>query len=250
MGLYLFMCCKHWGGLKDDIPRLRHDLISLVAVTSPFHGPTMDDLDVFDFSRPYKEHYFIDLENVSISTHHRRNVDKALEQTETSVSRMPVVWGDEWVALYDNLITRHGIQGLTKFSHKSLMRQLAVPGATIVRATHGGDTACMLVWYTQGDVAYYHLGASSERGYDLRASYAAFWASIEHFKDKVKTLSLGAGAGVEDDPDNGLTRFKRGWSNGTMQTYLCGKVLDRKRYDKLSRGKREGFFPAYRGWTA
>ena len=107
----------------------------------------------------------------------------------------------------------------------------------------------MLVWYVQGDVAYYHLGASSEEGYDLRSSYAAFWASVAFFQDEMKALSLGAGAGVEDEED-GLTRFKKGWANGTLRTYLCGVVLDEKKYEKLAEGKDTDFFPAYREWVA
>jgi hypothetical protein len=108
----------------------------------------------------------------------------------------------------------------------------------------------MLLWYVQGDVAYYHLGASSDEGYKLQSSYAAFWASIAFFRGQVDVLSLGAGAGVTNDGTDGLSRFKRGWSNGTLRTYLCGKVLNQQRYEELSQGKSSDFFPAYREWIA
>jgi hypothetical protein len=53
---------------------------------------------------------------------------------------------------------------------------------------------------------------------------------------------------VAEQPDDGLRRFKKGWSTHTRQTYLATRVLDRRRYEELSRGAGDanGYFPAYR----
>ena len=39
---------------------------------------------------------------------------------------------------------------------------------------------------------------------------------------------------VDDSPDDGLSRFKRGWATGTAPAWLCGAVLDRERYADLA----------------
>lgn len=101
-----------------------------------------------------------------------------------------------------------------------------------------------------GSVAYYHLGAYNDIGYKEKASFALFNTAIQYFSDQnIKWLSLGAGAGVHAKSDDGLTRFKRGWSTGTRTAYFGGKILNHQRYDELSLAKHQpttSFFPAYR----
>jgi hypothetical protein len=108
----------------------------------------------------------------------------------------------------------------------------------------------MLLWYIQGNVGYYHLGAYSEFGYELRASFALFSFAIDYFAaDRLRWLNLGAGAGVQGDATDGLSRFKRGWSTETRTVYLCGRIFNRSRYQEIVKAKRigiTGYFPAYR----
>ena len=155
-----------------------------------------------------------------------------------------------WCRLYETLIARHGITGIAAFSPASLAAQLAVPGMVAVRADCEGQTVGMVLWYRSGDVAYYHLGAYDARGYALRASYAIFATSMRVLAEQgVRWLSLGAGAGVRTDADDGLTRFKRGWATGTRTAYLCGRILDRPAYTTLCRARAVSpgtYFPGYR----
>jgi hypothetical protein len=108
----------------------------------------------------------------------------------------------------------------------------------------------MLLWYVQGKVSYYHLGAYSDLGYELRASFALFSHSVEYFvQHGFEWLNLGAGAGVGLDTDSGLGRFKQGWSTGTRTAYLCGRVFDPKKYEELVMARNTpptAYFPAYR----
>ena len=119
----------------------------------------------------------------------------------------------------------------------------------MLRAVHEGHTAGITLWYTQGDVAYYHLGAYSDLGYAWGASFVMFQYALGHFRSRATWLNLGAGAGASGDADDGLTRFKRGWANGTRMTWLCGRVFDREFYRALPSEERDaarGYFPAYR----
>ncbi|HPF71730.1 MAG TPA: hypothetical protein PLQ13_13725, partial [Candidatus Krumholzibacteria bacterium] len=62
----------------------------------------------------------------------------------------------------------------------------------------------------------------------------------------VRTVDLGAGAGLADDPDDGLTAFKAGWATRTAPAWLCGVVLDPYAYTALSAGRTGAYFPLYR----
>jgi hypothetical protein len=150
--------------------------------------------------------------------------------------------------LYAQLCHRHNIRGLRAFSKEAFQIQLAIPGAVMFRATADEEVVGLHLWYKQGDVAYAHLGATSEKGYSLMASYALYWASMEYFRDRVRELDLGASAGYGSGVADGLTRFKRGWSNGTRTVYFCGRVLNKAQYVKLASQKigRSDFFPTYR----
>jgi hypothetical protein len=66
-------------------------------------------------------------------------------------------------------------------------------------------------------------------------------------------LACPCWAELPDDLDNltddGLSRFKRGWATGTRTAYLCGRVLDRREYERMVRAAGAGttaYFPAYR----
>ena len=118
------------------------------------------------------------------------------------------------------------------------------------RAVHQEVTVGITLWYVQSNIAYYHLGAYSEIGYQLRASFALFWSVIEYFSSlKLQWLVLGAGAGFQGTETDGLSRFKKGWSTGTRTAYFCGHIFDFNRYAEIVKSKKKSttdYFPAYR----
>jgi len=255
MGCYPLFCCTDWSALAQDLEEISEELTSLVLVTDPFGEYTEETLrSAFsDLAKPFKDHFVVDLEADAerfVDPHHRRSARKAL--SAVSIERCEDTAGhvNEWRDLYANLSARHDIRGIARFSDASFARQSKVPGGVILRATHEGQTVGMIWWFVSGNVAYYHLGAYSDRGYELRASFALFWRAIELFKAAgLRWLNLGAGAGVGNNPTDGLSRFKRGWSTGVRPTYLCGRIFDRVRYEQLvkSKGIQDPvYFPAYR----
>ncbi len=255
MGCYPLFACADWAGLADDLRELDGKLVSLALVTDPFADCGEDELRRCfpDVVFPYKDHFIADLSRPPekiVSSHHRRNARKALASLEIRRCEDPAEALDRWVALYDVLIERHKIEGMRAFSRDSFAVQLAVAGMTAFEAVHDGQTVGMLLWYVQGDVAYYHLGAHDDVGYRLGSSFGLFWRAIEYFAAQpVRWLSLGAGAGAKDG-DSGLTRFKRGWSTGTRPTYFCGRILHGDLYRRITRQRgtphTTDYFPAYR----
>lgn len=255
MGCYPLFFCHDWSKLYDDLDDIGTDLISLSVVPDPF-----GDFDKNYLKKcfkavviPFKEHFIIDLSrsmNSFVSDHHLRYARKALQSIYVEKCKRPIQFLNECVELYTNLIKRHNIKGILAFSRLAFAKQLTVPGIVVFRAVHEGKTVGMLLWYTQGEVGYYHLGASSEIGYKLRASFALFRFSLEYFANfGLKWLNLGAGAGVKSNGMDGLSQFKRGWSTETSTVYFCGRIFDRKKYAKIVTDKgiaSNDYFPAYR----
>jgi Acetyltransferase (GNAT) domain len=258
MGPYPIFACADWAALATDIGELRDELVAVSLVADPFGGATAGDLaSAFgDVVTPFKEHFVVDLRGgwrEAIHPHHRRKVRQALTRLEVESVRDPSTLVDDWTALYRELIDRHRITGPAAFSRDSFAAQLRVPGIAALRALEDGVTVGATLWYVVGDVAYYHLGAYSARGYELAASFALFDRGLERFAaEGVAWASLGAGAGLDGALEDGLTRFKRGWATTTRTAYLCGRILQRGVYDELSAARSSGtpYFPAYRAGEA
>ena len=253
-GVYPLFSCANWDALGDDLDALAGRLVSTVLVADPFGEYSNDQLQRWfpDVMRPFKEHFVVDLSRdpaTFVAKNHRRNARKALQVVTVSRCLPAEQWAGQWTALYRLLVQKHKIRGPAAFSDRSLTAQLRVPGLVAWRAEASGETVGMVLWYVQGDVGYYHLAAYSDAGYRLRASFALFWRSLAYFAaGGLRWLNLGAGAGLEAAED-GLTRFKRGWSTGTRTAMLCGRVFDRTKYDALTNVRQIGatsYFPAYR----
>lgn len=255
MGSYPIFMCEDWSRLEKDLDWVGSQLVSLALVTDPFGRYTQPELLRYfrDLARPYKEHFVVDLQRRPeefVTGHHQRNAKKTLETVNVEICAEPIIFLDEWDSLYKNLIERHNIKGIARFSRESFARQLSVPGIVAFRAIVEDRTVGMLLWYIQGDMGYYHLGAYSPEGYQIKASFALFWTLIKYFADSgLKWLSLGAGAGSHNDGQDGLTRFKRGWSTGARTAYFCGRIFDPKKYREIvitSGVPATNFFPVYR----
>jgi hypothetical protein len=255
MGPYPMLCCGDWAGVRADLEELENSVVSVVAVIDPFGEYDKADLESAfpDALTVFKPHFVTDLslrQGAYVDPHHRRNATRGLRELQIDLSRAPLQYLDDWNRLYTSLKIRHEITGLRAFSASSFAQQLAVPGMVAFRATRGGATVGMLLWYVQGDVAHYHLGASDTDGYRLHASFALFDAAIDHFSATgVQWLDLGGEAGVNPKNDGGLARFKRGWSTGSRSALLGGRICNRDAYDELTRGAGlppTSYFPRYR----
>lgn len=256
MGPYPLFCCENWAGLKEDLNDLQQKgrLISLALVTDPFAVcDEMRLLECFiDKMMPYKKHFLVRLPcevAATISKHHAYYARKALRDLRVEEIVGPSAYAEEWTGLYEVLKNRHGLTGVHRFSPAAFRRQLAIPGAVYFRALSGEECVGGHIWYVHGDVAYSHLAAFTVRGYKLMASYALYWKAIEYFASRVQWLEIGAGAGMDTDADDGLTRFKRGWATDTRPVYFCGRIFNHEKYNQLavkSGQQNEAWFPAYR----
>lgn len=254
IGCYpLFVCCD-WSQLCADLEDIGRGLVSMSLVTDPFGDYEISYLRrcFDDLVLHFKDHLVVDLcrsPEENVSRHHRYYARKAQRSIHVEECKEPMQFLEEWVDLYANLIRRHNIVGMRAFSRSAFAQQLSVPGAVVLRAVHQDTVVGAQIWFVQGEVAYSHLTACSELGYELRASYALYWSAIEFLSGKVRWLDLGGGAGVRADGADGLSIFKRGWSNGTRPVYFCGRIFDHARYEEIVARKGIStidYFPAYR----
>jgi hypothetical protein len=255
MGCYPLFACQDWRGLNSDLEELRGRLVSVVLVPDPFAPVDRETFsDWFDHARPFKPHHLVDLtrlERAQLPRHHRRQLARAERAVAVERGAEPERWLDAWCELYGGLARRHGLGGIRAFSRESFRRQFAVPGLALFATTAAEGLVGLHLWYRQGEVAFYHLGAMNDAGRRLSASYASFWQAMQRFRQEgVRWLDLGGGAGLAPSGEaDGLERFKRGWAHETRMTLVCGKVLDRPRYAALCAAAPAGaadYFPLYR----
>jgi hypothetical protein len=254
MGCYPLFACQDWSQLYEDLEEAKTDLVSLALVTDPFGNYDASLLQrCFDTVILYKEHFVADLSRPMdefVSGHHLRYARRGLQQVQVERCHDPIQFVGDWTGLYQNLITRHRISGIRAFSMAAFEKQFKVPGIIAFRAIHREHTIGMTLWYVRDNVGYYHLGAYSDMGYRLRASFALFWTGLDYFMASgVRWVNLGSAAGIQSRADEGLTRFKRGWSTGTQTAYFCGRILKRERYWEITKTKNipaTDYFPGYR----
>ncbi|WP_369140363.1 GNAT family N-acetyltransferase [Modestobacter versicolor] len=252
-GPYPLFSCADWSLLADDLATPDDDPLSVVAVADPLGSWRPADLQAAfpDHLVLFKRHQVRELSRPApLPSHHRRQLGRAARAVEVEVCADPLDHLDDWVALYDFLVARRRLTGISAFSRDSFSKQLAVPRMLAVRAERDGATVGMALWLVGGDTAYYHLGASTAAGYEASASYAIFAAAFEHLRELgVDRVDLGGSAGAAHR-DDGLFRFKSGWANAELPAWLGGRVVDRPGYEALAGDGAPGWFPAYRAPAA
>ena len=256
MGPYPLFFCADWEHVGDDLAALADELVSVVVVSDAFCPLDRGALGRhFDSVAAYKDHYVADLSapiEEIVSKSHRATVRRARKRVEVAMVDDPSSRVGEWIDLWEHLKARHGVAGLRAFSPAAFEVQLALPGTVMFEASVDGDLAGLDLWFVQGEIAYGHLVAFNDLGYANRASYATKWALMEYFSadPAVRFVDLGGAPGAAaDDTDNGLARFKAGWSNTTRTAHLCSRVLQPGVYEELCRARsatRNRYFPAYR----
>jgi len=256
MGCYPRFLCRDWGKLPHDLAEMDGRYVALSLVTDPFADlANAGVFDCFTTSEPFKRHYAVVLDDSwqqGVKRHHRYYARKALGDMTTEIAADTGAYLDEWLSLYRNLIQRHRIQGIKAFSRDSFEQQLKIPGLLMIVGTmkSSGRVAGIHLVFRHGVFAYSHLSAYSDEGYRMRASYALYWETLAILAAQgVQYFDLGAAAGLEDDPDDGLSKFKKGWANAERLSYLCGRVLDPDAYEHICRRtntQNAPYFPAYR----
>ncbi|MGE0753991.1 MAG: hypothetical protein AB7L92_02395 [Alphaproteobacteria bacterium] len=238
--------------IQGGVERLKGEgLVSVVLVLDDFHRPPLEVLSqAFDRVVPFKPHYLYrpSLGGVNYDSHHKRALKKAHKQVRSGIVDLKKD-AASWCALYDELIRKLDLTGLHAFGMAHHAALADIPGFVAMGSWVGDELVSCHVWVEHDGFCHSHLVASNPVGYDTRAGYATNAASMEYFQNAT-VLNFGGGAGNSVDADDGLARFKRGFSNDMAQSYICGAVLDKNAYSRLVAARKftlpVKFFPAYR----
>lgn len=203
--------------------------------------------------RPFKTHHLVDLSGPieeAVGRHHRYYGRKASRDLDIQVltGDEARAFASEFWSMYEVLTERHGLRGMAAMSAEVVAAQLALPGAVLVVARADDRPVGATIWLVDGERIYNHLHAMHPDGYRTRAAYGLYWQALHHARERgVVVADLGAGAGADDDPEDGLAVYKAGWATHQRQAWLVGVVLREDVNDELSGGVDTTWFPAYRG---
>jgi hypothetical protein len=247
MGVYPRTPIDRDADLKAGLQQLREEgLVSLAVVPDPLAAPDPARLlKAFAVCRHFKTHLLMDRSRgFSPSKHHGEEIRRGLRRCSVGQVALEPNLGT-WRELYDVLITKHSIEGTANFPNRYFEQLARLPSVTAFQACIGDAVAGMSLWISHDGIAVSHLAATNALGYANSASYALYATAFEHFAG-IDVFDLGGGAGHEDDPSDGLFRFKQGFANAEVSALLCGAVLDEERYRELAGNRVTDFFPAYR----
>ncbi len=254
-GPYPCLSVSDHRALADEVMSLRGTgAVSVVFVTSAFEESSVArDLARLTICRPFKTHYLVRFDRPwreHLSAHHARELQRAARNgVEIRIFATNEGYADTFWPLYEVLIARHGIAGIQALGPQIVAAQFGLPGMLAIEAVLGGEVIASSIWAHDDREAHLHLHAQTERAYRLCAGYLLYEAALDHFSTRLAQVDLGGAAGLADRMDDGLGRFKRGWSNAMAQTYLCGEILDEDCYRALTEARgaaHSAFFPQYR----
>ncbi|MFO0388476.1 MAG: hypothetical protein ACK502_01975 [Alphaproteobacteria bacterium] len=251
-GIYPITPLNKNADIAGGLARLRDvGLVSVVLVLDDFHRLHMNTLkEHFDTVDSFKPHYLYRPEKGEMiyGSHHKRAVKTAYKHVKVDVLdlRKHV---HEWAELYDALIAKLGLSGLHAFPLAHHQQIAGIQGMVAIGAWMGDELVSCHIWADDGEYVHSHLVASNDKGYESRAAYAVNDTSLRYFSGR-KLLNFGGGAGNSVGSDDGLARFKKGFSNDTAESYICGAILDKEKYQQLVNARKFNvpvrFFPAYR----
>jgi hypothetical protein len=250
IGVYPLTPMPRDADLEAGLARLsRLGLVSVVLVPDPLASPDSARLAAaFDLCRSFKTHLLIDPEAgpYDPSKHHRDRIRRGRRRCRVERVRLADHL-DSWKTLYAGLVERRAVTGPAAFSAAYFDSLAGEPRIEAFAAFIGEELAAMTLWFEHAGVVYNHLTASNALGYANGATFALYDAAIDRFGE-AGVINLGAGAGLSDDPDDGLAAFKRGFANSQIQAHLCGAILNLDRYAALAAGApATAYFPSYRG---
>ena len=119
----------------------------------------------------------------------------------------------------------------------------------VLRAAAGDEPVAAMLYFVQGDVVYAHILGCNDVGYRLGALYAVLWTAVEHFTGTARWIDIMGVPGKSEQGSDGIRQFKRGWTRETRMAWLCGRIINRERYDAIASATGTtdaSYFPAYR----
>jgi hypothetical protein len=195
---------------------------SFSLITDPMWSAELSELRAaFDLCRPFKPYYAVDREvGLEIRKRHRNRINQARRVGEIKdVSLADHL--DRWLELYRCNVDRRQIA--RPFTPAYFAQLAEFEGLRTVALIADDEIVTMSLWIVHGDTMYFHDGASDDAGMAISGAYATFAHAID--SADCRYVLLGGSAGIRDEPESGLSVFKRGFANTTVVSYICNATL-------------------------
>ena len=247
---YPLYACRSLKSIAQDFELLPDQAVSLTLRTSPFDAADVEDIkDDFDVVTPFKTHHIVDLDG-PWRDHASRNAKRYDRIARANFSIEPVdaptLHAESFRDLHAAMLARIG-KASSPPALESIRAQLSVPGAMLFRAMREGEPCGYAFYMVDGEQAYAHLLAVTEKARAEAVIYGLYGVALDVLSDHgVRHVDFGGNPGAADAPDHPVSRFKAGWSSHVALSYILGKILDERTYADLSSGRRGTGFPAYR----
>jgi lipid II:glycine glycyltransferase (peptidoglycan interpeptide bridge formation enzyme) len=232
---------------KFDQNFITLSLVLLFMDTEKIKKVLKMNLDYFSF---FKTYYCVkySLPLPILNTNNRRNIIKARKNLifEFNNAKDDI---EELFEIYRDNVQSRSLDATHAFSleHFKFIVQFNDTIVSVVK--NGNRIESFYIWVKVGENLYnHHLSGSTNVGKKNGSSHLCLWESIQYLHKNKMDLLLGSNSGSTNDPDNGLSRFKKSYSNFEASTYICGIILNEIIYDQLNIGKDKSFnyFPLYR----
>lgn len=167
-------------------------------------------------------------------------------------SKITIERSDDFVAfhrIYTENMKRVNAEGSYFFSPAYLEALTALPGVELWLVCDGQGIIAGGVFIRQGNLVFYHLGATGDRSLATSPLKHLLHHRIQDLaRSGLRSLVLGGGVGGNDDP---LLRFKRAFSKQTQPVHALHVIFDPAEYTRLSGRAYQPvssseFFPIYR----
>jgi hypothetical protein len=226
-GLYPFASLEPDCELAAGLDFLREQGVGSVSlVTDALWQPPLETLRaVFDVCRPFKTTYLIDREAgpVRFRKKHRNRINRSNRRCR--VRRVPLADHVESAQqMYRGFAEIKELSGSMDFGPAYFPNLAKMKEATTIAAFVEEALVALSIWIRFRDIAYFHLGVSNQKGYEIAASYACHGFAIGHFAD-CRYVSFGPEVGLRDSKAYPLSGFKSGFANATAPIHLCGASL-------------------------
>jgi hypothetical protein len=246
--------CSDFSAIASDLQALNPEATaSLIIRTDAFcESHIVADIGGFDEISHFKTHYIAQLDQPWRSFTRRscrRYADRAKSLFAIRLVEAPVTLASKLFTLNQTMVERHMLLPQLGYSNHMLATQLALPGARVFEVRDQAATIAIACFMEVGEYAYAYLLGCSNEARSRFAIYGLYGCALDYYQNRVRAIDFGGNSGLVDNGQDGLSLFKKGWSNTTKTSYLCKKILNHDLYKNLCRdhcASDPSFFPAYR----
>jgi hypothetical protein len=195
---------------------------------------------------PLKQHFIIDPDRPSKSLSSKAKGNLAMASSKWAIDQNPPE--DEVrvtaIELFNDLTARRDVSDIARMPPQHFQLLFAVPGIVTLAIRDGEGIGGMIIAaQSAAETHLLHL-LLAPRAMRSNGSYLLMETARDLWGGRGPIYLGGVPGGVVNA---GVGQFKQRWANRSVEVQMLTSILDASRYEALSAGRTQGYFPAYRG---